>query len=248
MQTSFRRRDTLMRAFTLIELLVVISIVAILLSLLLPALGRTRVTTEIAVCTSNQRQVGLMTALYQTDNKLCFPLFLSSAGWLDARVMLVPYGVSNPGSWGVSSNDPAFICPASKGKPTVDWDGDPDMIYGGAYYSDANNTLGFNSHLRPNFDSTSITIDKVTSPSEVFWTIDATSSRFDILYGQYFIQTYRHGGKPEADLAFTGSGNSPSSAGAVAGMADGHAEWVQWAKWRSWQLSGFTPHAPYAWK
>ena len=61
-------------AFTLIELLVVLSIIALLISLLLPALARARQSAEAVVCESNIRQ--LLTGLreYVQTNKGFFPL------------------------------------------------------------------------------------------------------------------------------------------------------------------------------
>ena len=61
-------------AFTLIELLVVIAIIALLVGILLPALGKARESGRLVACASNCRQIALSMNLYAQDYKDWFPL------------------------------------------------------------------------------------------------------------------------------------------------------------------------------
>ncbi|MCM8536202.1 MAG: DUF1559 domain-containing protein [Lentisphaeraceae bacterium] len=67
------KNNLLKPKFTLIELLVVVAIIGILVSLLLPQLGKAREASRTAVCKSNQKQLGIAVALYMGDGEGYFP-------------------------------------------------------------------------------------------------------------------------------------------------------------------------------
>jgi prepilin-type N-terminal cleavage/methylation domain-containing protein len=63
--------------FTLVELLVVISIIALLLSILMPTLNKVRIQAKITVCATNLRQLGLGVAMYMVSNNDHYPSYYS---------------------------------------------------------------------------------------------------------------------------------------------------------------------------
>jgi len=103
----------------LIELLVVISIIAILASLIFPALGRARRKAEQIKCMSNLKQVGLGIQMYvdEHDDRLPGPVLTGSMANYDRNASwqvvyhLAPYiGAPTPSARMVVAE--AFVCPA----------------------------------------------------------------------------------------------------------------------------------------
>jgi prepilin-type N-terminal cleavage/methylation domain-containing protein/prepilin-type processing-associated H-X9-DG protein len=127
---------SLRRAFTLIELLVVVAIIALLIAILLPALGRVRHTAKTTACLSNIRSLGQATAVYAgTNDNMIIPAVVTKSGATDLGYfcMIADKDVPNPGVPVPSGLSPGslatypglymrsvFICPETQSVGYVD--------------------------------------------------------------------------------------------------------------------------------
>lgn len=130
--------------FTLIELLVVISIIALLIGILLPALGLARESARATLCMANLRSVGQAVAIYTTDYEV-FPISYLYPYNAEGDWRMQDQRGTNPTngyvhwSWflfgkGEAVKEDAFVCPSVRpaaprtnpGPNAADWN--PDQV------------------------------------------------------------------------------------------------------------------------
>jgi prepilin-type N-terminal cleavage/methylation domain-containing protein len=87
------------RAFTLVELLVVIGIIALLISVLLPALSRARKSAAAVKCSASLREIGNALRMYSIDSKGWYPVAKLTITAGSYSLNTTSHGVSTPPYW-----------------------------------------------------------------------------------------------------------------------------------------------------
>jgi prepilin-type N-terminal cleavage/methylation domain-containing protein/prepilin-type processing-associated H-X9-DG protein len=120
-----KKNKTAKKGFTLIELLVVISIIALLLSIIMPSLQKAKEQAKKVICRHNLKQFGLANAVYATQNDGWYIPYLGTGylHWFRNPEMLDIMAI-NPGEVGVDSSTGKFVfslsddfrCPSDRRK------------------------------------------------------------------------------------------------------------------------------------
>lgn len=201
--------------FTLIELLVVIAIIAVLASLLLPALSSARNRARGTVCVNNLRQIGLAIADYGqlNDDHLPYSSFTNGDRWF-TRTQVLPtyfhYNTLTMPEYTKTQSNNVFNCPCSpyaaiSGNNTNSWEGD--------WYDYVVNKILF--RVEGPTPGQDITLTTIKQPSVLFLFLDRLRSDnpggvgYNIYtdgnsyFGSYLTRTFtdRHEGGFDANFA-----------------------------------------------
>ena len=138
------------KRFTLIELLVVIGIIAILASMLMPALSKAKEKANQADCMNNMKQISTTLMMYSNDFKNMFTVGIDDAGVMDKDKPHNSAGLANLLYCDYLKSPKTFVCRSTKHTAAVKKD-DKDPWQWVAGNTDSDNGKGanddFNSYL-----------------------------------------------------------------------------------------------------
>lgn len=220
--------------FTLIELLVVISIIAILIALVLPALSSARELAQTVKCQANQRQVALAFSVYQGDNRQSFPKWfekqsdgIHSIFW-PARFM----------EQDILFDGQVFQCPSFEWPRSFSFSGlslknyaITDYHFTQIHYGYNANNIGSSyraqqktSSPSPSTDSPPARSSQIAQPSETLLTMDAmyaNSFNQDVPFGYFAVSDYWNQGYSPPSI-YPANSRHQNGQTLVVSWVDGH--------------------------
>ena len=196
-KSAMKHRSQQATGFTLVELLVVVSIIALLLSVLLPAMSSVRAVAMTTQCLANLRQIGLSSASYEMDfGALPWGTYYDPDPSLGTNwpILLSSYALNTGTTYQQAGYLKSHRCPSARfaNDGTHHYGAHPALMPDGAQNTDPMHAQPWTQSPEP------YRLEEITRPAEVFLFADA---------GQFANQTLMNFGnskytlKPEATVA-----------------------------------------------